>query len=103
MLRARHANRQETGPERMLTKDERRTASGTGLLCIRVSEHASFSCQAVNVGRLIAHHAMVVGADVEHAHIIAPDDKDVRFVCLLCNGRGSAYSGHRDSCCQAFQ
>jgi hypothetical protein len=32
---------------------------------------------AVDVGRLVAHHAVVVGADVELADVVAPDDEDV--------------------------
>ena len=34
---------------------------------------------AVDVGRLVAHHAVVVGADVELADVVAPDDEDVRL------------------------
>ena len=35
---------------------------------------------AVNVRRLVAHHAHVVGADVELADVITPDDEDVGFL-----------------------
>ena len=34
---------------------------------------------AVDVGRLVAHQAVGVGADVRDADIVAPDDEDVRF------------------------
>src|SRR4029077_9636075 len=38
--------------------------------------HALFG-NAINVGRPIAHDAQVVGADIEPANIVAPDDEDV--------------------------
>ena len=38
---------------------------------------------AVDVGRLIAHHALVVRADVPITDVIAEDDQNVRFFSLL--------------------
>ena len=38
---------------------------------------------AVDVRRLVAHHAHVVGADVELADVVAPDDEDVGLLLLL--------------------
>ena len=36
----------------------------------------------VDVRRLVAHHAHVVGADVEAADVVAPDDEDVGFFLI---------------------
>ncbi|MNT99317.1 hypothetical protein D3C72_2421420 [compost metagenome] len=42
-------------------------------------QHA-FLGDAVDAGRFIAHHALVVGTDIEDADVIAKDDQHVRFV-----------------------
>jgi hypothetical protein len=34
---------------------------------------------AVDVGRLVAHHAVREGADIGLADVVAPDDQDVRL------------------------
>src|SRR6185369_347743 len=62
-----------------LSGDERRAAGGATLLAVPVGEDRSFLADAVDVGRLVAHHAHVVGANVELADVVAPDDKNVRF------------------------
>ena len=41
---------------------------------------------AVDVGRPVAHHAAVVGADVEPADVVAPDDEDVGLAGLRLRG-----------------
>jgi len=38
--------------------------------------------KAVDVGRLVAHHAEAVRADVVDADVIAPDDEDVGLLLL---------------------
>ena len=40
---------------------------------------------AVDVGRFVAHQAVAVGADIGDADVVAPDDEDVRLLCL-CEG-----------------
>ncbi|MNF08375.1 hypothetical protein D3C80_2087840 [compost metagenome] len=42
-------------------------------------QHA-FLGDAVDARRFIAHHALVVGTDIEDADVIAKDDQHVRFV-----------------------
>ncbi|MNC76988.1 hypothetical protein D3C75_1288330 [compost metagenome] len=42
-------------------------------------QHA-FLGDTVDAGRFIAHHALVVGADIEDADVIAKDDQHIRFV-----------------------
>ena len=78
--RARQADLGEAGANRRLPGDERRAAGGAALLAVPVGEQRAFLGDAVDVGRLVAHHAQVVGADVELADVIAPDDEDVGFL-----------------------
>jgi hypothetical protein len=39
---------------------------------------------AVDVGRLVAHHAIVIGADIPVAYVIALDDEDIGFLAGVC-------------------
>ncbi len=66
---------------------------GATLLRVGVGEHRSLLSQAVDVRRLVAHHTVVVGADVMHADVITPDDEDVRVFCrpFACWPRLSGY------------
>ena len=58
---------------------------------------------AVDVWRVVAHRATIVGANIKIADVVTPDDKDVRFVLRdggygenrKCRGTGKAsyYSG----------
>ncbi|MNE72714.1 hypothetical protein D3C80_1686790 [compost metagenome] len=80
MLGARHSDRQQAGAEGVLAQREGRAAGGAGLLAIGVGEQCAFPCDAVDVGGLVAHHPLVVGADIEHADIVTKDHQDVRFV-----------------------
>ena len=64
---------------------EKGGASGrAALLRVVVGEADAFPGDAVNVRRLVAHHAMAVVADVLDADVVAPDDEDVGFLgrCL---------------------
>ena len=87
-LGARQADLEQPRSERRLAGDERRAAGRAALLAIPVREQRSFFGDAVDVGRLVAHHAAVVGADVPVADVVAPDDEDVGFL-LRCQ-RGAA-------------
>ena len=60
--------------------DERGATGGAALLTVPVREQRALLGEAVDIGRLVAHHAQVVGADVEAADVIAPDDEDVGFL-----------------------
>src|SRR6188768_2941677 len=72
-----HADGQKTGPEGMLTQNERGASSGAALLSISIAEDGALVRDAIDVGRTAAHHAAVVGAHVPVANIIAKDDQDV--------------------------
>ena len=76
---ARHADGQQAGAERMLAENERCTSGGAALLRVGVGEQRAFFGDAVDVGSLIAHDAVVVGADVVNADVVAPDHQDIRF------------------------
>ena len=69
----------QSGPDGRLASDERGTAGGTALLAIPVGEHRTFFGDAVDVRGAVPHDAVIVGADVEPADVIAPDDQDVRL------------------------
>src|SRR5262249_24353 len=54
-------------------------AGGTALLAVPVGEHRAVLRDTINVRRAITHDAVVVGADIEPANVIAPDDENVGF------------------------
>jgi hypothetical protein len=88
LLRPRQANFQQPGAQRALAGDERGAPRGAGLLAVIVGEDRAFVGDAVDVGRAVAHHAAVVGADVPVADVVAHDDEDVRLLLLLLRRRG---------------
>ena len=49
---------------------------------VRVSEAHAFVCDAVDVWRLVAHHALGVAAEVRLTDVVSPHHEDVRFVSL---------------------
>ena len=63
--------------------DECRSPRRATLLGIVIGEGHAFVRDAVDVRRLVAHHAAVVVADVPGADVVAPDAEDVRLF-LLC-------------------
>ena len=65
----------------MLPENERGAAGRAALLRVGVGEQRPFLRHAIDVGRLVAHHAEVVGADVVSADVVAPDDEDVGLSC----------------------
>ena len=73
------ADFQQAGAHRALAGDEGGAAGGAGLLAVIVGEKRALIGDAVDVGRAIAHHAAVVGADVPVADVVAHDDEDVRL------------------------
>jgi hypothetical protein len=56
------------------------------LLTIPVGKERAFLCDAVNVRRFVAHHALIVCAEVPIADIVAPDDEDVGFLWVCGTG-----------------
>ena len=59
-----------------------RTSGWTG----PVSEQRAFLRDAINVRRLVAHHALVISADVPIADAVAPDDEDVGLLWICGTG-----------------
>src|SRR6516225_9253021 len=78
-FRARQAYLRQSGPDRRLARDDGGPTGCTALLAIPVGEHRTFFGDAIDVRRAVAHDSMVVGADIEPADIISPDDQDIWF------------------------
>jgi hypothetical protein len=55
---------------------------------MEVGEECAFPGDAVDVRRPVAHHPQVVGADVELADVVSPDDEDVRLARRSVGGGG---------------
>ena len=62
--------------------DEGGAAGGAALLAVVVGEEDTLVGDAVDVGRLVAHHAAVVVADVLGADVVTPDDQDVGLLVV---------------------
>ena len=62
--RAGDADLREAGAIDALPGDEGGAARGAGLLAVGVGEHHAFLGEAVDVGRLVAHQAMRIAAQV---------------------------------------
>jgi hypothetical protein len=62
-----------------LAGNEGRPASRAGLLSIRVGEERPLARDTVDIRRLPAHHAAVIGANIPYADVIGHDDDDVGF------------------------
>src|SRR5580693_4581738 len=77
-----HADFGEASADRVLTGDEARASGRAALLAIPIGETRAFLRDAVDVGRLVAHHALAVIADVPIADVIPPNDEDIWFVGL---------------------
>ena len=71
--------------------DEGGAAGGAALLAVVIGEENALLADAINVRRLVTHHAAVVVADVLGADVVAPDDQDVGFLA-----RGKRWAG--DEC-----
>lgn len=74
---ARHANFCHARSHRCRAADEGCAASRTALLGVVVREADTLFSNAVDVWRLVAHHAAIVVADVPSADIVTPNDEDV--------------------------
>jgi hypothetical protein len=59
----------------------------TALIGVGISEDQPLFCEAIDVGRLVAHHAFRKGADVGDTDVVTPDDDDIRLlVRSVCAG-----------------
>ena len=83
-LRAGQADLEHAGPEPRLAGDETRTAGRAALLAVPVGEQRAFLRDAIDVRRLVAHHAVVVGADVPVADVVSPQDQNIGLLCRHC-------------------
>ena len=85
-FRARQANLEQPGAESTLAGDERGPSGGAALLPVPIREERALFRESVNVRRLVAHHALVVGADVPVADVVSPEDEDVWLLRALREG-----------------
>jgi hypothetical protein len=83
----RQSDFQQSRPQRTLPGDERGAAGGAGLLSIVVGEDGALIADTIDVGRMVSHHAPVVGADVPVADVIGHDDQNIGLLRLLRHGR----------------
>jgi hypothetical protein len=63
------------------------------LLSVIVGKDRAFIGDAVDIGRAVAHHAAVVGADVPIADVVGHDHENVRRLLWL---RGCSQRGQHD-------
>ena len=98
LRRARQADFQQAGADRRLAGDEGGAPRRARLLAVVVGEDRAFAGDAVDVGRAVAHHAAIVGADVPQPDVVAHDDQDVG----LCRRRlGKRGCTHGKACHEA--
>ena len=76
-LGTRQAHLQQAGAEAALAGDKTRASGRAALLAIPVGEEGSGLGDGINVWRLVAHHALVVGTDVPIADVVTPEDQDI--------------------------
>jgi hypothetical protein len=77
VLGAGHPDGEEARAEGVLTENEGGAPGGAALLGVVVREHPAFAGDPVDVGRFVAHDAVVVCADIVHTDVVAPDDDNV--------------------------
>ena len=58
------------------------------LSAVPVGEHRTLPGDAIDVRRLVAHHAHVVGGNVELADVVTPDDENIGFLSRTISGVG---------------
>ena len=76
-VRARQADLGQPGADGRLAGDERRAPRRAALLAIPVGEPRTFSGDAVDVRRVVAHDPAVVTTRVKPPDVVAHDDEDV--------------------------
>ena len=85
------ADRREAGAQRDLTGDEIGAAGGAARFRVVVGEPHALGGKLVEIRRLAGHDALMIGADIEPADIVAHDDENVRLarrrrLLRLCDG-----------------
>ena len=63
---------------RTLASDEGGPSSGTAILGVGIGEQDALVGNTVDVGGAVAHHAPVIGADVEPTDVIPHDHQNIR-------------------------
>jgi hypothetical protein len=87
--RARDSEFRQAGAFGCLTGDERRPPGGAAVLGVVVGEHHALAGDAVDVRRLVTHHAERIGADIGLADVVAHDEEDVwSLSAWRCGRRG---------------
>src|SRR4051812_28367358 len=79
-LRTGQADLEQSRAEAHLARDKARAAGGAALLAIPISKHRAFLGDAIDVGRFVTHHAVVVATRVPVADVVPPDHEDVGFL-----------------------
>ena len=103
LVRAGHANGEQTGTEWVLAGNEGCPPGSTALLSVPVSEKCSSLRNGVDIGGLVAHHPLVVSAGIPVANVVAPDDNNVRLVLgRLHRNRQAQCQGYRSYSDQIF-
>lgn len=82
LLGGRQAHFEQAGAKGCLPGDEGRASGCAGLLPVVISEQRTLAGQSVDVRRVPAHHASMVGADVPDADIIGHDHDDVGLLVV---------------------
>ena len=77
-----HADLGQARADRLLAREERRTASGAALLAIKIRKHRALAGDAIHVRRAIAHDAVVVAAQIEPPDVVRHDEENVRLARL---------------------
>ena len=85
-LRAGQTDLGHAGADGHAAADEGRATRRAALLRVVIGEGDAFFGDAIDVRRLVAHHAAAVVADVPGADVVAPDDEDVGFLVRRLNG-----------------
>ena len=78
------AHRCEAGAQRNLPGDEIGAAGGATRFGVIVGEAHAIGGELVEIRRLAGHDALVIGADIEPADIVAHDDENVRLCSRWC-------------------
>lgn len=102
-FRAGEADLEQAGAKTGLAGDECSAAGRAGLLAVSIGEERTFFGDAIDVGSLLAHHALVGGGDVPLADVVAPEDEHVGFfgrLLALSGGEGAweEKEGKSESC-----
>src|SRR6185312_11570757 len=72
-----HPDLRQACAKRVLSGNKGRTTGSTALLAVPVGEFDPFFGNTVDVRGSVAHHAVVVAADIPVADVIAPKDQNI--------------------------